>query len=177
MVDQIHQINVRYMPVQDRLVLRFSTTDKKLYRFFLTRRFTIDFWQALNRFQEQDPEVKKHTDPSVRSAVKSFRQDTAVRKEQFGQKFDDNQTVSPLGDEPVLVTGFGFAPRQQGQPNRMAFQLADGRRLAMGANEQIVVSLVKLIAGALPQTGWDLDLDGAEISAEEPTLDDNAKLH
>ena len=177
MAAQIHQINVRYMPVQDRLVLRFSTTDKKLYRFFLTRRFTQDLWQALNNFQEQNPEVKKHVDPSVRNAVKSFREETAVRKEQFGQKFDDTETVSPLGDEPVLVSGFGFAKSEQGQPTRMAFQLVDGRRLAMGANEQIVVSLVKLIARAMPQTGWDLHLEGADVHLLEAEPESETKLH
>lgn len=177
MAAQIHQINVRYMPAHDRLVLRFNTTDKKMFRFFLTRRFTQELWGALNKFQEQDPEVKKHADPGVRTAVKSFRQETAVRKEQFGQKFEDSGTEQPLGDEPVLVTGFGFTPRQEEQPSRMAFQLVDGRRMAMGANEQIVVSLMKLIARAMPQTGWDLNLDGAELHMTESEEADVGQLH
>lgn len=177
MAAQIHQINVRYMPAQDRLVLRLNTTDKKLFRFFLTRRFTRELWQALNRFQEQDPEVEKHADPSVRSAVKSFRQENAVRKEQFGQKFDDAATEEPLGDHPVLVTGFGFVQRDEGRPNRMAFKLADGRRMTMGANQQIVVSLMKLIAQAMDQTEWNLDLGGAEEPLPESVSSETTKLH
>lgn len=172
MAGQIHQINMNYAPAHDRLVLRFNTTDRKVFRFFLTRRFTSQLWDALSKIQEQNPEVRQHDDPDVRKAVKEFKQETTLSKEQFGQRFQEEQSDFPLGEQPILITGFGFTPKSETKAPRMAFQTVDGKQISMGVNDQIIVSMIKLIVQAMPQTDWNLELKGvapepAERAAEQ----------
>ena len=44
---RLHQMTVKYLPTEDRMLLRIATSEKTEYRLWLTRRFIGILWPAL----------------------------------------------------------------------------------------------------------------------------------
>lgn len=51
----IHQIQVRYFPAEDRLLFRLNTLAQDDYRFWLTRRYSKQLWEALRTVFDATP--------------------------------------------------------------------------------------------------------------------------
>ncbi len=149
---------MEYQPAEDRLLLRINTTDKQEFRLWLTRRFTKQFWDSIIRIVEQAPDVKKHADPGVKKAVMAFQQENKVKPENFKKPYEAAATF-PLGEDPVLLTGFAYSPKAPNGLPRMAFQTARGLEVALPVNDHIIFSLAKLLSQVGQQTGWDLALE------------------
>ncbi len=152
-------MNMEFQAAEDRLVLKVNTTDKKEFRLWLTRRFAKQFWDALVKILEQKPEIKEQANPEVKKAMMAMKQENTIKKEQFEQKFEDSAADDPLGEAPVLLTGFSYTPSGPGGVPRMAFQTAKGVEMGLPVNDQILFSLAKLLAQVVAHTGWDLVFD------------------
>jgi len=46
-MSQLHQIQISYVPTEDRLVLRLNTRARHEFRFWMTRRYVIILWKAI----------------------------------------------------------------------------------------------------------------------------------
>ena len=55
----LHQLTMSYVPEEDRILFRLSTTDKKEYRLHLTRRFIHVLWGALKQTFSKDAELAR----------------------------------------------------------------------------------------------------------------------
>ena len=51
----IHQIQMAFDKLQDRILLRVSTSDQAEFRFWMTRRYTKLLWTMLIKMLERDP--------------------------------------------------------------------------------------------------------------------------
>jgi len=164
---QLHQINMEYQAAEDRLLLRVNTTNKQEFRLWLTRRFTGQFWEALIRILEQKPEIRRQPDPDVKKAMIALTQEKALRKEQFEKTFAEDARSFPLGDAPVLLTGFSYAPERTGgeaaavadDGPRMTFQTVRGAEIGLAVNDEVLFSLARLLSQVVAQTGWGLAFD------------------
>ncbi len=152
-------MNIEYQPAEDRLVLKINTTDKQEFRLWMTRRFTKQFWDSIIKIVEQAPDIKKHADPEVKKAVMAFQQANKVKPEQFDKPYEAAAARFPLGEDPVLLTGFAYAPKGPNGAPRMAFQTGRGLEVALPVNDQIIFSIAKLLAQVGRQTGWDLEFE------------------
>jgi len=178
---QLHQMNIEFQPIEDRLVLKINTTDKSEFRLWLTRRFAKQFWDSLHKILESSPLIKRQADPAAKKAMLAFQQEKSVRPEQFEQDYENDAANFPLGEDPVLLTGFTYVPAKKGKegtppsPPRMSFQTAKGLEVGLPVNDQILFSLAKLLQRVEAHTGWDLKLTlgfGADEVPPEP-----AKMH
>ena len=166
--NQLHQMNMEYQPTEDRLVLKINTMDKQEYRLWMTRRFTKQFWDSIIKIVEQAPDVKKHADPEVKKAVMAFQQENKVKSEQFEKPYVEGADRFPLGEDPVLLTGFAYSPKGPNGMPRMAFQTIRGLEVALPVNDQIIFSIAKLLAQVGQHTGWDLEFEMGFKSDESP---------
>jgi len=169
MIGRLHQINMEYRAVEDRIVLRLNTTDQKEFRLWMTRRFARQLWDALMKIMAQNPGIQKFQDPDAQKAMMAFEQDRVVKKEQFEQKFSENAADFPLGKEPQLLTGFAYHAAAEKNPGRIAFQTQKGADINLPVNDQIVYSMAKMLANIVKQTGWDLKFEigfGTDESAK-----------
>lgn len=158
---------MEYSPSQDRLVLKINTTDKQEARLYLTRRFTRELWDTLIKILEQQPDIKKQTNPQVKKAMMAFEQEAKTKSESFEQKFEKQAESFPIGEEPVLVTGFKFVPKGKEGGPRMIFVTDQKQELGIPAVSQILYSFAKLLSQAVAVTGWDISLEiGAK--ADDP---------
>ena len=173
----LHQLKLDYDAGEDRLVLRISTHDQTEVRLWLTRRFTKALWQGLIKVVEANPSALLATDAESRESVMAYQHEQAVDEEQFGHTFEETATEFPLGEEPALVVGLTIGSPEPSEPPRLIFETVDKRMVSLGMDQQIVHSLVHLLALSMKQTDWDLVLDLTVSSVEEAMAERPAQLH
>ncbi len=173
---QLHQINVEYSKVEDRVVLRLNTTDKKELRLFLTRRLVKRVWNMLQELLENTGAAKTMADPALRRAMVGFDQEKATPEESFAKPFDADAADFPLGAEPVLLTGLSFtAGAKPGALGKLALRTAGGHEVGIPAADVVLHSLTKMLANIVATTDWDLQLDPGYQIGDVPAKP--AQLH
>jgi hypothetical protein len=158
MPTQIHQINLAFHPVHDRLLLRVSTTDQAEFRVWLTRRFTKGLWKALMQLLEADEVVSRQADVESRKTVLAFQHEQAVSNAQFSNKYADQVQSRPLGDAPLLVSRIAIRPVNP-ETSILALHTEKGRGIELAMNRQLAHSFTKLLAENVARAEWDLDLE------------------
>lgn len=166
----LHQISMRYSPIEDRVLLVFTAKEGADYRFWMTRRFVGLLWQGLLKILGSYPALKGFVDSRVREAVLSMRHAEAVQGADFKTPF--RGTGTPPGDDPQapLLTGVTGTPKPDGT-TRFQFQTKDGGPFQCALNEQLLHAFCHLLIDVTTKAGWDLDLrvgDGNVVLPEGP---------
>ncbi len=153
----IHQIQMAFDKLQDRILLRVSTSDQAEFRFWMTRRYTKLLWTMLIKMLERDPAAALHADEKTRRAMMGFRHADAVRGGDFAKKFEDAATVLPLGAEPVLLSR--VTARQNAENQQvLSVHPEQGQGIDMVVNVELLHMISKLVVDAVGQSDWDLRL-------------------
>jgi hypothetical protein len=174
MTGRLHQLHLEYAPAEDRILLKFNTVDRQELRFWLTRKFVKSFWDQLQALLASLGRAGKQSDPAAKKAMVGFEQEQAAPDERFAQPFDEDPTTFPLGDKPLLVTGFSYkaAKRAGGAgraaSGRIAFETESGHEVGLPANAVLLHSLSRMLIDINPRTGWDLKLEPGYALGEEP---------
>ncbi len=66
----INQFSANYDPSEDRILLRFNTTDLKEFRFWLTRRSTEQLLNVLPRQTEQGEQIQEDLQKQIEKTRK-----------------------------------------------------------------------------------------------------------
>ncbi|KPJ80691.1 MAG: hypothetical protein AMJ58_07785, partial [Gammaproteobacteria bacterium SG8_30] len=74
---KLRQIQVRYLPDQDRILLRMNGAESEEYRMWVTRRYLAVLWPMLARFVAAEPIVQQAR-PETRRAVLDFQREKAL---------------------------------------------------------------------------------------------------
>ncbi len=163
----IHQIQVRYDALQDRLVLRMSTTDECEFRFWLTRRFVKRLWGALLGLLEQNDVVRQQIDEYARRTVLGMQHEGFVQQGDFSKEFEERPLRTPLGEEPVLL-----AKCEGGQLEDGSYVLRlhpkRGQGIDMALDGKLLHLVCKLLCDAVARTDWDIKLH-VHPAAEQTT--------
>jgi len=173
----LHQLKLDYDAAEDRLVLRINTHDRTEVRLWFTRRLTKALWQGLLKVVEANPSALHAIDAETRESVVALQHEQAIDDDQFGHAFEDTATAFPLGETPALVDGLTIASPEPGAPPRLIFETTDKRMVSIGLDEQILHSLMHLLALAMKQTDWDLILDFAVTAEPELVAQRSVQLH
>jgi len=173
----LHQLKLDYDAGEDRLVLRISTHDKTEVRLWLTRRFTKALWLGLSKVVEANPSALHAPDPQSRESVIAFQHEQAVDEDQFGHSFEETAVEFPLGETPALVVALTIGSPEPSEPPRLVFETVETRMVSLGLDEQILHSLMHLLAMAMKQTDWDLAFDFAVTAEAELLSERPAQLH
>lgn len=169
MTGRLHQLHVEYAPAEDRILLKFNTVDRQELRFWLTRKFVKSFWDQLQILLAGQGRASTQSDPELKKALVGFEQEQAAPEERFVQPFAENPAAFPLGESPLLVTGFSYkAPKRPGGRGRIAFETESGHEVGLPANAVLLHSLSKMLIDINPRTGWDLELRPGYALGEEP---------
>ena len=174
MTGRLHQVHVEYASAEDRILLKFNTVDRQELRFWLTRKFVKSFWDALQKLLEDTGRAGAQSDPALKKAMIEFEQDRAVPSERFTKPFAGDPAGFPLGESPLLVTGFTYtAPKRASgsrrtSPGRIAFETESGHEVGLPADATLLHSLSKMLININERTGWDLKLEPGYALGEEP---------
>lgn len=154
MGSQLQKLQLTFDRHEDRLVLIFFTTDFSEYRFWITRRMVIQFWQVLKKLEEillkSDVEKQEETKKASSHIQHEATQAAAT-------KYATSVTKQPLGDRPLLLYKLQAKALENG---RAFFHLEDieGKNIEFSGDKQVLAGLIQLIAKTIPQTEWGIEL-------------------
>lgn len=154
----IRQIQARYDELQDRVLLRLSTSDDTEFVFWFTRRFTRRFWGFLLKTLEQDEPVRQQSDTEARKAVLAMRHENFVQQGNFSKPFEEKTYQRPLGPEPMLVARADYAQGAQPGTFTLSLRPQQGQGVDLGLTASLLHSICKLLLDAVAQSDWDLKL-------------------
>ena len=167
----IAQIQIRYDENDDRLLLRFSTTDDCEFRFWLTRRFTKRLWPMLVRMLEWDQAVKQQIDPTARSEVLDIRHQGYVSEADYQTRFrepsEQAPRTMPLGETPVLL-GRAEGKKRPDGVQVLTLQPMQGHGIDITADMRLLHLFMRLLREQVAKTDWDMNLALHEGAAAAP---------
>jgi len=168
----IHQIQVKYDPVADRLLLQIRTREEQLFPIWLTRRMVVRLWPhfrgmvsglAVSRTAPAAVAV-----PEARDMLADAARERALKAADFKTAFNASAATQPLGPEPVLPIAIDLRPAPR-QAVVLVIRDAHGRSLELAFGEDLAHGLLKLVESALAGSEWGLVTPAAAQPAEPGT--------
>lgn len=156
-MSSLHQIQIRYVPLEDRILLRIKTTDRSEFRFWLTRRYVKLLWPILLKMLEADQRVQLQPNAEAKSAVLSFQHEKAIKESDFSTKYDEDTDNLPLGELPVVLAKIQLKTPDRGS-NVLCMHPEKGKGIELAMNEKLLHSFSKLLKEAVTVSGWDIEL-------------------
>jgi len=173
---QLHQIQLAYVPVEDRALLRISSTDHCEYVFWITRRFARLLWPALTHSLLSANTVASQHEPGARSAVLAFQHEAALADSDFKTQYQSEKLQTPLGGDPILLARIHCQRLAENQI-LLALHPERGQGLELQLNDSLLHSLAKLLRDAVTTGGWDLDLAMGPATPLDPDASEPRKGH
>ena len=155
---QLHQVNVGYDSLQDRILLRFATSEQVEYRLWITRRLLKGLWPGLLQLMGNTPMARQQQAPEAKQAVMAFQREQALSQTKFGKQYDGEQMAAAIPGEPVLVFGLRMRPSPEGGHD-IEFLPRQGPGVHIRLQDAMVHALAKLLQDAIKVTDWDLKLE------------------
>lgn len=110
----VHQLAVIYQPEQDRILVRVNTTQAEEFRFWMTRRLTLQLWPVMQEVSQRRmlaADVTLHPcagqDPMLNddalAMLAEFKKEQMLKEADFNTPFKP-PTLWPMGEVPLLLT-------------------------------------------------------------------------
>lgn len=165
---KIHQLNVQYLPDQDRLLARVNTATGLEFRLWLTRRLTIGLLPLLRKVSSDqlqrtvDAEPAESgmsaKDPKIREFLAEFKKEQAFQQADFKTPYKAPAPEAPL-DEPLLVSEVQMTPLSNGQVEvkfiAKAGEAGKTRELKMALDTKMMHGLLHLLEKSLTDSQWN----------------------
>lgn len=164
-MSQMHQMQLSYVPTEDRILFRLNTKARQEFRFWMTRRYCGVLWNSLSKLiAESDRKLEEKSgeaappvqDALVESTKKEIKHQEVVSQSDFQTQYQES-TYLPLGEEPALLFSVGIKPNPSGQA-MLCMHPEKGQGIEMVLNDQILHSLCKLLVDTAAKANWNLDL-------------------
>lgn len=165
----IHQLSLRYLPEQDRILLSVNTTDGQELDLWLTRRMCLALGPQLNRMTIDHFAVPANAksdgcvdlaalDFSARKVLVNFRREELLQHADFKTPYRANTGSRPLGHTPLLATEISMTPSTDQQVvidfKEQIDAAGSSRAVQLALQPQLVFSLVQMLDQALKHTQW-----------------------
>ncbi len=163
MSETIHQMQINFTPLEDRLLFRLNTTGKNEFQFWFTRRYVKLLWTTLQKLLAGTKAAGTHPDPQARKAMLSFRHEKLLAQADFSKQYQqENRSQMPLGRQPVLLSKIQVKPGGAGS-QVLCLHPETGKGLEIAMNETLLHSFCKLLSDGLRKTDWDLNYKIADF--------------
>ncbi|WP_371322413.1 hypothetical protein VX159_08250 [Dechloromonas sp. ZY10] len=158
---QLRQLQVASDSIQDRLLLRFSTSQNEEVRVWLTRRFLRQIWPALLQMAEQVGEPASLAGEEADSGDAGSKRDDAS----FEQAFVEDDPSYPLGKKPLLASE---AKLDLLEDRSLRLSLSEGRErsCSLHMDGELLQFFCAMLRAAERQAEWNLGLDYGEQPAK-----------
>jgi hypothetical protein len=160
MTNSLMQINITYVPLEDRLLWRMTSGKPGSvveYRIWLTRRCVRMLWKILEEMAEGSISADYRLVSENVEAIKQFQQAAVLSQADFKTPYRSEEAQMPLGAQPLLVSGFKTGKGPEGK-QILYVQLANDMTLNLSMNPPLIHSLWKLLADMTRQADWNLNI-------------------
>lgn len=172
----LSQMQVSFIDIEDRILLRMNTVTHEEFRFWLTRRFISRLFPVMSETIQARPEIASQQTSSNREAVMDFQRDQVTQDADFSTPFEDDkpETSYPLGKEAMLVVKGNLLQKSE---NNFELSLKDknNKGIDFSFNTDTLYLLQKLLQDTLPKADWGLYLKPKQTSVT--TMDEHRTLN
>ena len=146
--NKLHQINMQYSNVEDRILLRTSTENNDEYLFWLTRRYTkllIDIF---------DKEIDKRGGTTT---IGTKKETTSLLNEGAFEKpyVEETPKNHPLGEDGVLAFGIKTGTDDNGNLV-LIIQSESGQGITYNLNDTLIYMFYSLLTQSIARAEWDI---------------------
>ncbi len=160
---KIQQIQIKFVAVEDRLLLRVSSSDQVECRFWMTRRFVNLIWPALQQALADTPRIQTQVSAEVKKELLAFEHKKAVRDSDFNTPYKESPKSLPLGEQPILLAKMQLRKSESGEIV-MALAPEQGPGIDLALTASLLHSLTELISNASHIAEWALSTPIEESS-------------
>ena len=155
----IHQIQVRYVALEDRLLMQIRTRAGEMFSIWLTRRMVSRLWPPFLEVVATAPLARQVPEatvlPEAREMLSQAARERPLPQADFETPFDRLPQAEPLGPEPLLPSAMNLARAPQGGVV-LRMRETRGRHLDIRLGDDLATALLRLIEKALGSTDWGL---------------------
>ena len=156
MTGSISQMQMVYVAEEDRILFRVNSTNKQEFRFWITRRYAMLLAKVLTDHKAADPDVSRQPTIQGKKAVQEFKQEKVIEEATFGQKFEDQGNQYPLGETIQLAFQLTYNIKEDGSLH-LSVKPKEGQGISVVINQDINITLTKLLLSAAKNGDWKLD--------------------
>lgn len=164
----ISQMQMRFVPEEDRILYRVNSADGQQFRFWLTRRYVQLMVQALHTHLDADPDVTAQATQDAKQAVQSFKQEKAIQGANFQQEFKEQAAELPLGETALLAYRLNY--RFENEVLHLGIEPKQGQGINLAINREINMSMTRLLDSAVKQANWQLGPPKALAPSPKPIV-------
>ncbi|MCU0919141.1 MAG: hypothetical protein MUF16_02210 [Burkholderiaceae bacterium] len=167
----IHQIQIKYDPLADRLLMQVRTRAGEVFAIWLTRRMVQRLLPPFRQIGVHLSLPNARPDsvllPEARAMLADAVHSRPLPNADFTQRFSTEDARQPMGPEPLLAAEVELqADAQRGL--RMQVREARGRQITLQFNDELHAALSRLFEQALATADWGLAPAAAGAGADKP---------
>ena len=152
----LNQINLGYLPAEDRVLMRINTSERAELRFWLTRRVFIQLSQTMQLAQRQLGS-SIHSDlgnaPQLQ-VVQQFEQAALAAEADLKSDYVAEAASFPLGETPTLVTNVII--KTEGALISGSFELATNQTITINFDPKLAAGFSKLLTDLIKVCDWNI---------------------
>jgi hypothetical protein len=156
----IHQMQVRYEAIADRLLIQVRTRAADLYAIWLTRRMALRLWPPLQQLVVRIGVARTSPQatvvPEAREMLAQAARERPLPSADFKTRFDPNVAAQPLGPEPLLPASVDLGPGPNGAGVLLKIREHRGRSLELRLSDDLATALARLMEKALAAADWGI---------------------
>lgn len=162
----IRQFNGTWSKKQDRIDLRFNTTEGEEFSFWLTRFLTLKLIELVESVNAD--RLKEHyKNERTVDVVQEFQREKIKKEADFDSTYLGGDK-KPLGEEPVLVVGISLTPHQS--LVEVQLQTDTQKNVNFKLSQEMLLSLVLLLENLASKADWRLrDTNSIAVASSELT--------
>ena len=148
MTDQLHQLNINYVPVEDRLMLRINTQGGDEFRIWLTRRYTSLLLELLNKEIDKFGGV-----PAVASTTETREM---FKKGAMDKSYEEDHISNyPLGESGILAVKINY---KRNENDNLSLELLpeQGKGITLNLNKTLLFMFYNLLMQGCDSSSWNL---------------------
>lgn len=151
----VQQMQLRFVPREDRLLFALHTSLNQEFLFWFTRRYSKGLWELLQKTIYTEAGLETETDFMRANAVFSFQHEQALAGADFNTPYQPKPQEHPLGEQPLLVSRATL--RTQADGLHVLSLLPDrAKGVDITLDQRLLHVFCKLLADAVNKSDWDL---------------------
>jgi hypothetical protein len=154
-MSQIHQIQFKFLPIEDRLLMKINTSTKEEFNLLLTRRFVSLLQPVLSKILHTNQSIAIHQNEQVRNALINLQQQEAIQKTDRGTPYLNEGVSHPLGHQPILLAKISTNFKQGNC--KLTLEPEKGPGISFNIDQNLTHLLRNLLLESLEKTDWQLE--------------------
>jgi hypothetical protein len=167
----INQIQMSFVPGEDRILLRMNTMDATGFQFWLTRRYVKLLWPVLLSMLIKDEKISTQSSEEAKKEVLSFQHEEAAQQMDYSKQYQEPTDQQPLGSEPILLSKIAVKDVAEGK-QALCMHPETGHGVELAMNQTLLHSICKLLQDTVAKSEWEMDLSQALKPALTPAGQD-----